>query len=271
MTIANKIFILILLFFSGSIFSDTDNSVTSVDIIERNNYLEFSTASIEKNIDLSGFKGLLTFDDGPHPATTPSIVRALQEAKIKKVIFYFVGYRIIEYPDLVRLVYNAGYDIGYHSMFHQNQAKMSRYDITKDIKNFKIALNSALNVNYPLKYARPPYGGMTNISVRKFFQLENNNKLHKLKLGKKFNKLIVKSSIIQSYRKQNLEISLWNIDFDDWVKPIDLLYARSKYIKSIKQVWLFHEMPVYNKNYKIYKNNIEIDFPYFLRLLDEIY
>jgi peptidoglycan/xylan/chitin deacetylase (PgdA/CDA1 family) len=114
------------------------------------------------------FNGVLTFDDGPHPNTTPKILTALKAAGEKNAIFFFVGYRMIEYPHLVRQVLEAGYDIGYHSMYHQNLAHQSREYINQDIRLFVRTLNNVLGERYRLQLARAPYGGMTSKTAKVF-------------------------------------------------------------------------------------------------------
>jgi len=242
---------------------------------------KYTTQLTNQNIDLSTFKGWLTFDDGPHPKTTPYLIKQLQDAKVKNVIFFFLGQRIIEYPELVRLVDKAGFEIGYHSMHHINQASLTTTEISNDIKEFKRALSTALGKEYGLKHGRPPYGGMTNKTVKTFYTLERRGELTKIPLApstsaKTFNANIVNNKIISAFKEHYMHLWLWNIDFDDWEKTIaeGLEHARNSYIPNMEQVWLFHEMPIDGRILKIYDNKITQQFHLILnqiKLLQEKY
>ena len=222
-------------------------------------------AQKSNTINLSKFKGILTFDDGPHPKTTPIILKELSKHKIKKAIFFFLGYRIMEYPELVRKTFDAGFDIGYHSMYHQNQVYMDSKKIYRDIINFQKALDKALRGMYPLKYARPPFGGMTGKTVKAFHKLERNGTLARKNLTRAFTRNIVANKIIKAYKKYDLDILLWNVDFDDWVQPLDIAHVQQNFTPDLKQVWLFHEMPVNLREFEIYDNNLQETFHQFLK------
>ena len=60
---------------------------------------------------------VLTFDDGPHPQYTQSIVRSLSEVNAKAV-FFELGQNVKRYPEMTRLVAKAGFGVGAHSMTH---------------------------------------------------------------------------------------------------------------------------------------------------------
>ncbi|MCP4111334.1 MAG: polysaccharide deacetylase family protein [Desulfobacteraceae bacterium] len=220
--------------------------------------------------NLSEFKGILTFDDGPHPRTTPGIIKILKSAGIKNAIFFFVGYRIIEYPDLVKQTHKAGFQIGYHSMYHQNLVHLTPNQIADDIKKFKTALNSALGKKYPLRIGRPPFGGMTSKTVKKFFKMEKDSTLAKTSLNPAFNRKFVHQKIINVFLKNNWKLLLWNVDFDDWEKPIDMNHIDETYEPGKKQVFLLHEMPVYGSTLTIYDNKIEHILPEFLKHISDI-
>ncbi len=60
---------------------------------------------------------VLTFDDGPDPETTPKIL-ALLERYDAKAVFFLVGKKVHEYPDLVKKIMQAGHEVGNHTMEH---------------------------------------------------------------------------------------------------------------------------------------------------------
>jgi peptidoglycan/xylan/chitin deacetylase (PgdA/CDA1 family) len=67
---------------------------------------------------------VLTFDDGPIPGKTKTILNALDTHDVKAT-FLMVGQMANAYPDLVREVAARGHTIGTHTQNHPNLASMS--------------------------------------------------------------------------------------------------------------------------------------------------
>jgi peptidoglycan/xylan/chitin deacetylase (PgdA/CDA1 family) len=59
----------------------------------------------------------LTFDDGPWPGDTESVLRVLRREHVKGT-FFMVGSQVTERPDLVRAVLRAGHVVANHSLTH---------------------------------------------------------------------------------------------------------------------------------------------------------
>ncbi|HEY5663120.1 MAG TPA: polysaccharide deacetylase family protein [Ilumatobacter sp.] len=59
----------------------------------------------------------LTFDDGPIPAYTASVLRTLAERGVTAT-FFMVGVNVRSFPDLARQVAEEGHEIGNHSVYH---------------------------------------------------------------------------------------------------------------------------------------------------------
>jgi peptidoglycan/xylan/chitin deacetylase (PgdA/CDA1 family) len=59
----------------------------------------------------------LSFDDGPHPDTTPAILAILRAAGIKAT-FCVVGYAAQRYPELVKAIHDEGHTLCNHTMHH---------------------------------------------------------------------------------------------------------------------------------------------------------
>jgi peptidoglycan/xylan/chitin deacetylase (PgdA/CDA1 family) len=211
----------------------------------------------------------LTFDDGPHPETTPILLEQLKEKNVKNAIFFLIGDRIAQYPELVKKIQSYQYDIGYHSMHHTNQAKMTAEEIHQDIQEFKKTLNKALESNYDLKYARPPFGGMTPKTVKIFKELKTTEKLKQQSLDDEFNAQLIAKQVRETYQANKLQTLLWNVDFKDWEQRIDVNHASEQFVQNLNQVWLFHEMPSYKGT--IFNNQITEDLPKFLDFLCEHY
>ena len=219
--------------------------------------------------DLRSYRGWITFDDGPHPKTTKQLINALQASGVRNAVFFFVGKRLERYPEIAREVVNSGYEIGYHSMDHANQVGMSGSQVSRDIAHFKKTLDRALGRPYPLRYARPPFGGMTRSTARILQGLEQTGELAGKPVranvrGSLVNDLVA-PEIEVAYQQHGLEIWLWNVDFDDWEQPIDPRHATAQYRPNVEQVWLFHELPTYKG--KTYDNRVQVDLPKFLAQL----
>lgn len=60
---------------------------------------------------------LLTFDDGPHPDTTPLLLDLLDRHHTKAV-FFVIGDRVKQWPDLAREIVRRGHTLGNHTMTH---------------------------------------------------------------------------------------------------------------------------------------------------------
>jgi len=56
---------------------------------------------------------VLTFDDGPHPATTPALLEVLARHRAKAT-FFLIGERAVAYPTLVADIVAAGHELGNH-------------------------------------------------------------------------------------------------------------------------------------------------------------
>jgi peptidoglycan/xylan/chitin deacetylase (PgdA/CDA1 family) len=61
----------------------------------------------------------LTFDDGPHPETTPAILELLRQHNCTAT-FFFTGIRAAAYRDLVARTVDAGHDVYGHGWDHVN-------------------------------------------------------------------------------------------------------------------------------------------------------
>ncbi|WP_353415654.1 polysaccharide deacetylase family protein [Haloferula helveola] len=60
---------------------------------------------------------LLTFDDGPDPNDTPAILDLLDRHGVKAV-FFVIGDKVREFPELAREIVERGHEIGNHTMTH---------------------------------------------------------------------------------------------------------------------------------------------------------
>lgn len=105
----------------------------------------------------SGFKPqsiALTFDDGPAEPFTSQILDTLKKHQVKAT-FFVVGERVLEYPHLIRRIYDEGHDLGNHSFSHPNLSLVGRHRVTLELNATQRALQSVLGRSVHL--FRPPY------------------------------------------------------------------------------------------------------------------
>jgi peptidoglycan-N-acetylglucosamine deacetylase len=102
----------------------------------------------------------LTFDDGPHPKTTPILLDALAAAGAKAT-FFLVGERARAYPDLARRITAEGHGIGVHGLRHRTMVLQSAREIERDIAEAARILEDVTGQPLPVRLLRPPYGFKT--------------------------------------------------------------------------------------------------------------
>lgn len=108
----------------------------------------------------------LTFDDGPHPATTPLILDALAENNAKAT-FFVVGTRATQHPELVRRIVQEGHTLGVHGLHHRTMVLQSAKQIEGDLAEAVRRIEDAAEKSLPRPLLlRPPYGFKTAAMAR---------------------------------------------------------------------------------------------------------
>ncbi len=129
-------------------------------------------------------KIVLTFDDGPHPKTTPKVLEILRRRHIK-AIFFVLGLQAAKYPDLIKQIHDEGHLIGNHSYSHKNLPQLSEAGMREELVRTSNLIES-ITGSRP-EYLRPPYGSMN-------------------------------SKVIEVARQEGMKIVLWTIDPKDWLQ-----------------------------------------------------
>ncbi len=133
----------------------------------------------------------LTFDDGPSPSLTPELLNALNMYNAKAT-FFLVGQMVANSPDIVKMIYNSGNEIGDHTYNHPDLTMLSTEDANWQITHTKDMIKSITGANPTL--FRPPYGSYNG-------------------------------TIDTITCSNNLPIVLWNIDTLDWMYPdVNVVY-----------------------------------------------
>ena len=110
----------------------------------------------------------LTFDDGPHPLTTPLLLASLKRADVKAT-FFVVGDGMKLYPELTHRIVQDGHTLANHSQYHYNLTRVAPSEYSKEIDACFQVIQSAGGKREwsQTKLFRPPGGGM-NRSVMQY-------------------------------------------------------------------------------------------------------
>lgn len=82
-------------------------------------YPRVGVQSFPQTLPLEDHELVLTFDDGPNPATTNKILAALSRECVKAT-FFLIGQSAAAHPDLVKRIAAEGHSIGHHTWAHPN-------------------------------------------------------------------------------------------------------------------------------------------------------
>lgn len=102
---------------------------------------------------------LFTFDDGPHPATTPAILDILAERKIRAV-FFVVGKQVDskhrEVPEILNRIVREGHILANHTMFHTDLCNENEEAAIADLDGGREVIERATEMR--INWFRAPFG-----------------------------------------------------------------------------------------------------------------
>lgn len=149
-----------------------DNSAFCVSSLS--DFVENSSIDIQSkinNIYSSKEKiAYLTFDDGPSKIATSAILDILKNNGINAT-FFVIGYRVEEFPDIVKRAYEEGNFIANHTYSHKNsKIYKNKNSFINEILDTDKVISKAINVsNYHSYVFRFPNGskGTSYASIKK--------------------------------------------------------------------------------------------------------
>lgn len=97
----------------------------------------------------------LSFDDGPSPELTPTILRVLRENNVKAT-FFMQGSAVYKYPELVKRIQREGHTIGNHSFEHPDFSELNYEQAYNSIRRTNNLIQSVTGEK-PVLF-RYPYG-----------------------------------------------------------------------------------------------------------------
>ncbi len=120
----------------------------------------------------SGLKRVaLTFDDGPNPLYTPSILAELKRYGVRAT-FFVVGKMVQLYPDLTRQMVAEGHEMANHSYTHPNMTKLAQREIIAEVLRTRSAIKDITGRQTYL--FRPPGGNIDEFVSRQLRALDYN-------------------------------------------------------------------------------------------------
>lgn len=98
---------------------------------------------------------LLTFDDGPDRNITPLVLQRLEEYQVR-AIFFVIGQKAEQFPDLLKMIQEKGHFIGNHTYKHPDSKLPGFFSYRRDIKKCQQVIKDITGVTPTL--FRPPRG-----------------------------------------------------------------------------------------------------------------
>ena len=127
-------------------------------------YPRVGLKSFPQTLPLADHEVVLTFDDGPWPATDPKILAALAHECVRAT-FFMIGKPASEHPELVRRIAALGHTVGHHTWTHHNLKYMKPDDadgeIDKGIAAVETALHGKTTTTPSTPFFRFPFFEMT--------------------------------------------------------------------------------------------------------------
>ncbi len=153
-------------------------------------------------------KVALTFDDGPIPLYTPSILYVIKEKGVKAT-FFLVGRHVEKYPEVARRIVAEGHEVGNHTYSHRDLVPATRATVIKEVKKAEHSIEKVCGVK-PFVF-RPPRG-------------------------------IYSSAVRKTILKLGYTIVLWSVSTQDWriVKPAFILKRVKRFCRP-GSIVLFHD------------------------------
>ena len=149
----------------------------------------------------------LTFDDGPHPSVTLSILDILRKFNVSAT-FFCVGQNIEKYPEVIEDIISNGHSLGNHTFNHLKGWKTPNATYFENIDQAKALFDNHGGTTL----FRPPYGRIRRSQARYLLQ-------------------------------QGYKIIMWHILSYDYDSSIDIDYCTQKIIKKSRNgsIVVFHD------------------------------
>jgi peptidoglycan-N-acetylglucosamine deacetylase len=122
-------------------------------VIQRYGY----SAGVTKTISL-------TFDDGPHPISTPQLLDVLSAERVPAT-FFVLGNEAVQHPELIQRMTREGHAVGNHTLTHADLNDVGAFRAREELVQTDRILRSL--TSQATTSFRLPYGGTASEEVRK--------------------------------------------------------------------------------------------------------
>ncbi|HEX2949685.1 MAG TPA: polysaccharide deacetylase family protein [Armatimonadota bacterium] len=158
---------------SAAIDPDNDSVLQTLKRLYKENGLHpiSATGEVVRGPATGGRRVALTFDDGPNPMYTPTIISELAQYNAHGT-FFLVGKMVKLYPDLALELLANGHELANHTYNHPNLTKLQPKDILREV-----LLDRALikDITGRTTYLfRPPGGNIDEMVTRELRDLDYN-------------------------------------------------------------------------------------------------
>jgi peptidoglycan/xylan/chitin deacetylase (PgdA/CDA1 family) len=172
--------------------------------------------SFPQTLPLDDHEVVLTFDDGPWPATTTQVLAALAHECVRAT-FFLIGRSASEHPDLVRKIAAAGHSIGHHTWRHPSLKRMTPSAATAEIDRGIAADEMAL------------HGASTRIPSTPFFRFPG------------FESTPATLELLQSRRIVVFGADLWASDWNPMTPAQELKLLTDRLASAGRGIILLHD------------------------------
>ncbi|MGM0409836.1 MAG: polysaccharide deacetylase family protein [Bacillota bacterium] len=146
--------------------------------------------------------------DGTWGADNTEKLLNIFEKEDINVTFFFAGYWLEKYPDLVKKIATCGHEIENHSFTHPHFTKISKNKMKEELTKTSNLIYETIGKKP--KYFRPPFGDYNN-------------------------------SVIETVRSEGYEVVQWTLDSHDWQEPgVDYIVNRILENLSAGDIILMH-------------------------------
>ena len=131
-------------------------------------YPRVGSKSFPQTLPLEDHEVVLTFDDGPWPATDTRVLAALAHECVRAT-FFVIGKPASEYPALVKRMAAEGHTVAHHTWSHRNlkytKPELAGAEIDKGIAAVENALHGVSTTTPSTPFFRYPYFEMTQATL----------------------------------------------------------------------------------------------------------
>ena len=120
---------------------------------------EVETPAAQPEVDKNKKLVAITFDDGPHVSNTEEIMKEFEKYN-GRATFFMLGKNVEYYPDVVKDMYQRGFELGNHSWDHADLRTLDKQGVIDEIYNTQDAIYKL--TGHEPAYFRPPYGALND-------------------------------------------------------------------------------------------------------------